>query len=57
MKVYDMLGREVANLVNKELTAGSYSYNFDASKLNSGIYFYKLQTGSFVETKKMMLVK
>ncbi|MCB0724438.1 MAG: choice-of-anchor J domain-containing protein [Ignavibacteriae bacterium] len=57
LKVYDMLGREVANLVNKELTAGSYSYNFDASKLNSGIYFYKLQTGSFVETKKMMLVK
>jgi hypothetical protein len=57
LKVFDMLGREVSNLVNKELNSGSYTYNFDASKLNSGIYFYKLQTERFVETKKMMLVK
>lgn len=57
LKVYDMLGREVANLVNKELKSGSYTYNFNASRLNSGIYFYKLQTGNFVETKKMILVK
>lgn len=57
LKIYDMIGREVANLVNKELNAGSYTYNFDAGKLNSGIYFYKLQTGNFTETKKMMLIK
>lgn len=57
LKVYDMIGREVASLVNKELASGSYTYNFDAGKLNSGIYFYKLQAGNFTETKKMMLVK
>lgn len=57
LKVYDMIGREVADLISKELDAGSYSFNFDAGKLNSGIYFYKLQTGNFVETKKMMLIK
>lgn len=57
LKVYDMIGREVADLVNKNLTAGSYTYNFNASKLNSGIYFYKLQTENFSQTKKMMLVK
>jgi hypothetical protein len=43
--------------VNEEKTAGSYEVNFDASQLSSGIYFYKLQTASFVETKKMVLLK
>ena len=52
-----MLGREVANLVNKDLSVGSYTYDFDASKLNSGIYFYQLRTNDFVETKRMTLVK
>lgn len=57
LKVYDMLGKEVANLVNKELNAGNYSFDFDASHLNSGIYFYTLRTEINSFTKKMMLVK
>jgi hypothetical protein len=57
LKVYDVLGREVATLVNDNLSAGSYSYNFDASKLTSGVYLYKLQAGNFSETKKMILTK
>jgi len=44
-------------LVNQEKPAGRYEVEFNASKLSSGIYFYKLQAGSFIETKKMVLLK
>lgn len=57
LKVYDALGREVATLINEEKTAGTYNLQFNATNLSSGIYFYKLQTGSFVDTKKMILIK
>ena len=57
IKVYDMLGREVATLVNEEKLTGIYEVNFDASELSSGIYFYQLRAGSFVQTKKMLLLK
>lgn len=57
LKVYDLLGREVAILVNKEQVKGNYKINFDASHLTSGIYFYKLQTGNFIETKKLILLR
>lgn len=57
LKVYNVLGNEVATLLNENKPAGSYEINFDASSLSSGTYFYKLQTGSFVETKKMILLK
>jgi hypothetical protein len=57
LKVYDVIGREVATLVNARQEAGRYTVNFNASTLASGVYFYRLQAGSFVETKKMMLVK
>ncbi len=57
LKVYDVLGKEVATLVNEEKPVGSYEVNFNASQLSSGIYFFKLQAGSFVETKKMILIK
>lgn len=57
IKVYDVLGTEVATLVNEDKSAGSYEVDFNASQLSSGIYFYKLQAGSFVETKKMILIK
>jgi hypothetical protein len=57
LKVYDLLGREIATLVNENLSAGSYSYKFDASNLTSGVYFYKLQAGKYSETKKMLLSK
>ncbi len=57
LKVYNILGKEVATLVNEFRSAGNYEVNFDAGNLSSGVYFYKLQAGSFVETKKMILVK
>lgn len=59
LKVYDLLGREVATLVNEEKPAGSYNVEFRMQnlELSSGIYFYKLQAGDFVETKKMILLK
>jgi hypothetical protein len=55
--VYDVLGSEVATLVNEEKEAGKYEVEFNASLLSSGIYFYRLQAGSFVETKKMVLLR
>ncbi len=57
LKVYDVIGNEVATLVNEEKPAGSYEVTFDASQLSSGIYFYTLKAGSFTETKKMALMK
>jgi hypothetical protein len=57
LKVYDVLGNEVASLVNEFRNAGSYEVDFNASSLSSGIYFYKLQAGSFIQTKKMILIK
>ena len=57
LKVYDILGNELATLVNEEKNKGVYSVNFDASQLASGLYLYRIQAGSFVETKKMILIK
>lgn len=57
LKIYNLLGQEVTTLINRELAAGSYSYEFDASRLSSGVYFYSIKAGSFVQTKKMMLLK
>jgi hypothetical protein len=57
LKVYDVLGNEIAILVNEEKTTGSYEVEFNATSLPSGVYFYRLQAGSFVETKKMVLLR
>lgn len=57
LKIYDILGRVVANLVNENKESGSYTVDFNASQLSSGVYFYKLESGSFTSVKKMMLVK
>jgi hypothetical protein len=57
LKVYDVLGNEVAKLVEEYKSAGSYEVEFDAFNLPSGVYFYQIQTGSFIETKKMILLK
>jgi hypothetical protein len=57
LKIYDMLGREVATLVNKEQSAGNYQVQFDAGKLSTGMYMYVLKAGSFVQARKMMLPK
>lgn len=57
LKVYDVLGNEVFVLVNEKQNAGSYEVDFDGSNYSSGVYFYKLQTDNFSETKKMTLIK
>ena len=57
LTVYDMLGRETANLVDRNMNAGSYKIDFDASQLASGIYLYKLEAGEFSDVKKMALIK
>jgi len=57
IKVYDYLGREVANLVNKQQSAGRYSITFDATQLASGVYFYTIDTNNFHKVKKMILTK
>jgi hypothetical protein len=55
--VYDILGKEVVTLVNEELSSGEYEIQFDATGLPSGIYFYQLKSGSYIQTKKMILLK
>jgi len=55
--VYDVLGRKVAALVNERKVPGSYEVSFDASRLTSGVYFYRLTAGSFVQTRKMVVIK
>ena len=57
LKIFDILGNEVATLVNEQKPEGSYNVTFDASTLPSGIYMYKLQAGSFSQSKKMILIK
>ncbi len=57
LKVYDILGREVATLVNETKSAGNYEITFDARNIASGVYFYRLKAGNFVQTKKMILLR
>lgn len=57
LKVYDILGNEVATLINGQKSAGNYSVKFNASNLSSGVYFYQLKAGNLVRTKKMILLK
>ncbi len=57
LKVYDVLGNEIATLVNEVKPSGSYEVSFDASQISSGVYYYRINTGNIVETKKMVLLK
>jgi hypothetical protein len=57
LAVYDILGREVATLVNERKSPGRYSVTWDASGQASGVYFYKLEAGHFTETKKLVLIR
>ncbi|MCB9249074.1 MAG: T9SS type A sorting domain-containing protein [Ignavibacteriales bacterium] len=57
LSVFNVLGEEVAELVNQNFAAGYHSVDFNGSKLNSGIYFYKLEANNFMQIRKMMLVK
>ena len=55
--VYDVLGREVATLVNEFTSAGIHAIDFNATNLSSGIYIYRIEAGNFTDTKKMILLK
>jgi len=57
LKVFDIVGREVAEIVSEELSMGFYSRRWNAEKMSSGVYFYRIQAGSFTETKKLILLK
>ena len=57
IKVYDVLGKEVATLVNENKSAGYYKVDFDASRLTSGVYIYTINANGFVQSKKMLLMK
>ncbi|HRE41930.1 MAG TPA: T9SS type A sorting domain-containing protein [Ignavibacteria bacterium] len=57
LKVFDITGKEVAKLVNEYKSAGDYSIQFNASELSSGVYFYRLNAGNFMSTKRMLLIK
>jgi len=57
LKIYDVLGNEIATIVNEEKPAGSYEIEFDGNGLPSGMYFYQLKTGKFIQAKKMVLIK
>jgi hypothetical protein len=57
LRVYDVLGKEIMGLVDEEKTAGNYELEFNAANLSSGVYFYRIQSANFVETKKMVLMK
>ena len=57
LKVYDILGKEIATLVNEEKTIGNYEVEFDGKNLPSGVYFYKFKVGDFIEIRKMVLLR
>jgi hypothetical protein len=57
LKIFDLTGKEITTLVNEELAAGKYNCQWNASNLSSGVYFYRLQSGSFLETKKLVLLR
>jgi len=57
LKIFDLLGREVATIVSEKMSAGSYTRQWNAAEMPSGVYFYRLQAGSFTETKKLVLLK
>ena len=57
LKIYDLMGREVAVLADRLMPAGTLKFEWDAKNVSSGTYFYRLESNGFVETKKMILVK
>ena len=57
IEVYDVLGKKISKLVDDGKSAGSYKIEFDGSKYTSGVYFYRMQAGDYIETKKLILLK
>jgi plastocyanin len=55
--IYNEIGKEIKSIVNEKLNEGSYTVNYDASNLSSGVYFYKIEAGNFIEIKKMLMIK
>ncbi|MHB1687480.1 MAG: T9SS type A sorting domain-containing protein [Ignavibacteriaceae bacterium] len=57
LKVYDILGREVVSLINEEKQSGKYQVTFNANNLSSGIYFYRIKAGEFIQTERLILLR
>ena len=57
LNIYNALGEKIATLTEKDFSAGAHSFEWDASEFSSGIYFYRIEAGSFIETKKMIFMK
>jgi len=57
LKIFDIMGKEIATIISTEMPAGNYQRQWNATNVSSGIYVYRLQAGSFVETKKLVLLK
>ena len=57
LSIYDILGREIITLIDEEKPAGVYQINWDASSISSGVYFYQIKAGDFIQTRKMILLK
>jgi len=57
IKIFDVLGNEIATLIDEYKPAGKYEIEFNAANLPSGVYFYQLKAGEFIQTKKMILIK
>jgi hypothetical protein len=57
LRIFDLLGRELQVLIDEEKPAGKYEVHFDASRLSSGVYYYRIRAESFVETKKLIVMK
>ena len=57
IKLYDVLGKEIKTLVSQQQSTGNYSYNFDASRIASGVYIYKITVNNFTQSKKMVLLR
>ena len=57
LTIFDLLGREITTLVNEQKGAGTYSVKFEASSLSGGVYFYKLEAGNFIQTRKLLFLK
>ena len=57
LKVYDLLGREIATIINEEKMPGNYEVSFNANNLSSGVYFYRIRAGSFIDTKRLILLR
>jgi len=57
IKIYDALGKEIMTIVNEFKEAGKYNVSFNGVNFSSGIYYYRIEAGSFIQTKKMLLIK